>query len=297
MSGNFHRAFQAVQHALHHIQADAASGDFGNLLGRTEPGLEDQFQNVAFAEPGRFFRADQFLLDRLGDDAPGVDAAPVVANLYNHLIAVVVGSETDGSDGRLAAARARFGGFNAMADSVPDQVRDRLGNRVQQALVEIGVLTADHEFDFFAALFGNVPHHARKPPKQLLDRHHPDFHHRALEIIQHAGLKRQGIGQTAACGFLRITPAKVVQGLLQHGFANDQLAHQIEHAVDALRIHPQNVFCDRAFGPDPGVHFFCRQLGQGHVGVGLGLRAMAGPGTLFLGVGLRGRALGGGQFF
>ena len=97
VSENFHRAFQPVQHALHHIQADAASGDFGDLLGGTESRLEDQFQNVAFAEPGRFLRADQFLLDRLGDDAPAVDAAPVVADLYNHLIAVVVGIETDGS--------------------------------------------------------------------------------------------------------------------------------------------------------------------------------------------------------
>ena len=49
------RALQAVQHGLHHVQADAAAGDFGDLVRRAEAGPEDQFENLGFAQPVRLF--------------------------------------------------------------------------------------------------------------------------------------------------------------------------------------------------------------------------------------------------
>ena len=42
-----------------------------------------------------------------------------------------------------------------------------------------------------------------------------------------------------------IALGKLVQRLLQHRFADDEFADQVEHVVDASRVHPQNVFQHR----------------------------------------------------
>ena len=65
---NFDRALQAVQHGLHHVQADAAAGDFGDLVRGAEPGPEDQRKNFSFAQPVRLFRGEETLLQGLGFD-------------------------------------------------------------------------------------------------------------------------------------------------------------------------------------------------------------------------------------
>ena len=39
-----------------------------------------------------------------------------------------------------------------------------------------------------------------------------------------------------------MTPAEFVEHLLQHRFADDQLTHEVEQVIDALGVHPQNIF-------------------------------------------------------
>ena len=143
----------------------------------------------------------------------------------------------------IAAALLRA--FDAVPDRVPHQMRERLRDGIQQALVEGGVLPVHNQFDLLATLLSDVPNHAGKAAEQLLDRNHADFHHRALQIIQHPGLKCHGIGEASAHRFLGIARGEFVERLLQHGFADNQFAHEIEHGIDPLRIHAQHVFAQR----------------------------------------------------
>jgi hypothetical protein len=104
------------------------------------------------------------------------------------------------------------------------------------------LLPADGEGDIFSAGAADVAHHPRKSAEQLLDRHHADLHDRTLQLAEHARLKGDGVGQPAANGLLGVTLRKITHGLLQHGFADDQLAHQIQNIVDSLGVDPQNIF-------------------------------------------------------
>ena len=49
---DFDRAFKAVHHGLHHIQADAAAGDLGDLNRRAESGPKHQCENFSFLLTG-----------------------------------------------------------------------------------------------------------------------------------------------------------------------------------------------------------------------------------------------------
>jgi hypothetical protein len=50
------------------------------------------------------------------------------------------------------------------------------------------------QFDFAPALPRNVAHHPGKAAEQLIDRHHANLHHGALQIVEHARLKGHGVG-------------------------------------------------------------------------------------------------------
>ncbi len=73
-----------------------------------------------------------------------------------------------------------------MTDRIANQMGQGLGDDIQKALVQVGVLAAYDQFHVLAALLGNVAHHPGKAAEKLLDRNHADLHHRALQITQHA---------------------------------------------------------------------------------------------------------------
>ena len=76
----------------------------------------------------------------------------------------------------LARANALLGGLDAMANRISHQVGQRLGDRIQNAFVEIGLPTLDDQLHFFPALAADVPHDAREPAEQMIDRHHANLH-------------------------------------------------------------------------------------------------------------------------
>ena len=47
--------------------------------------------------------------------------------------------------------------FNSVANGVADQMRDRFGECVQDAFVEIGFLASEGEFDVFATSSSRIP--------------------------------------------------------------------------------------------------------------------------------------------
>ena len=63
-----------------------------------------------------------------------------------------------------------------------------------------------------------------------------------LQLAEHARLESHGIAEAAAQGLLGNVTGEFGERLLQHGPADNQFPHQVEHAVNALGVHTQNVF-------------------------------------------------------
>ena len=140
------RALQAMQHALHDIEANAPAGNFGDFIGGAESGPEDKCMDFGSPKRSDSSAVMRPFLDSLVLDSLRIDAAAIVADLDDHLVALVVGREADGSMRRLAGAGA-LPRFRCHDDRIANQMRQRLGDGVEKALVQIGVLPADHQFD------------------------------------------------------------------------------------------------------------------------------------------------------
>ena len=100
---------------------------------------------------------DDLLLDGLMLDAFGVDAAAVVADFDVDLAALVIGPQPDAAVARLAGRGAALGRFDAMVDGVAHQVRQRVTDRLDQSLVQLGLTALGLQADFLAELPGQLP--------------------------------------------------------------------------------------------------------------------------------------------
>src|SRR5215467_10689856 len=82
-----------------------------------------------------------------------------------------------------------FGAFDAVINSVAHDVHQRFGERVENALVEIGVLTGEVERDVFAASLRDIANEAREATEELLNRNHANFEHALVQLIEDTRLK------------------------------------------------------------------------------------------------------------
>ena len=77
---------------------------------------------------------------------------------------------------RLSCQEAFAWTFNPMAYRVAHDVGKRLGDGIEQGLVNVGLLTAEHEFNLFFATLCNITNHPREPAEQLINRDHANLH-------------------------------------------------------------------------------------------------------------------------
>ena len=95
---------------FHHVHADAAAGNIGDLFRRREAGQEDQVQRFPVAElPGLLGRQESFV-DGLLLEPRDVDPRAVIPDLDVDLPALVIGAQGQRPFGRLARSRRASGG-------------------------------------------------------------------------------------------------------------------------------------------------------------------------------------------
>src|SRR5215469_8052984 len=132
---------QAIKDGAHNVHADAAAGDFGDFGGGAETGLENQVNRVLVAEARSVIGFDKTIPDGLLADTFDVDAPAVVANFDDHLRTLVVRVEKNAAAGGFTRAEALVGRLNAVVHGIAHEVSERLGEGVENALVEVGVLS------------------------------------------------------------------------------------------------------------------------------------------------------------
>ncbi len=184
-----------------------------------------------------------------------VDAAAIVANFDDDLRALVIRVEINRAARGFAGGDAVFGAFDAVIDGVAHDVHQRLGERVENALVEIGVLAGEVESDVFAALLGDVANEARETAEQLLDGHHANLEHAFVQLIENARLKRESVGELGAQRIVLMAFVELGQRAVEHRLADDEFADEIHDGVDARGID-----AERAFDNGGGGRALCGRL-------------------------------------
>lgn len=183
-----------------------------------KPGLKNQRQGFAFGEAGRFFRRQQALCDRALANLGRVDSAAIIGDLDHDLIALMIGVEPAGALRTLAGARAFLRRFNAVAHRVAQNMHERLGERVEDAFVKIGVRAFHDQLNFLAPLASYVTNGSRKAAEELIDRNHSDLHDGMLEVAKNARLKGHDVAEPATKAVFWEALPEFDERLLQHGF-------------------------------------------------------------------------------
>ncbi len=77
----------------------------------------------------------------------------------------MISIQADFSRGRLACLFPLGGTLQSVADRIAHDVSQRLGNCIQQALVQVGFLPTENQFHLLVAALRRIPHNARKTPE------------------------------------------------------------------------------------------------------------------------------------
>src|SRR5690242_18128554 len=101
----------------------------------------------------------------------------------------MISIQFDRTPSRLARFHTLFRCFYPVVDCVPYKMGKRLGESVQNALVEVCRFTLECQFNLFRLLLRYVTNDTWKATEQLFHRHHSDLHYGALEFVQDLRLK------------------------------------------------------------------------------------------------------------
>src|SRR6266446_8626795 len=140
----------------------------------------------------------------LGAQTRRIDAPAIVADFNNDLGALMKSVEIDSASRRLAGCQTLIRLLDTMINRVADEMHERFGKRVQNALVEVGVLARELQGHILATLLGNVANDARETPEKLLDGDHTDFQNAFVELLENTRLKCHGVRKFGAQGITRV---------------------------------------------------------------------------------------------
>ena len=164
------------------MQADAAPGKRADRLDRAEAALENQRNRFAVFQRVGVLRRNQGQLDGLLFHALGVNAAPIVLNFDNDLIALVARRHGNDSLTRFPCLFALFRRFDAVINRVADEMNQRLAQHIHDGFVQFRFRAENPHVHVFSGVAGEIAHHARKTVHDLRDRHHADAHRAFLHL-------------------------------------------------------------------------------------------------------------------
>ena len=120
--------------------------------------------------------------------------------------------------------------FNTVVDRVAHQVDQRVGQGLDEVLVEVGFFADQLQVDLFLELASQVANQTREAPEDFLDRLHPGLHDRGLQVGRDHVEVRHGLGH----GFVAAVEAQTDQAIT-HQY---QLADHVHDFVETRGIDP-----------------------------------------------------------
>src|ERR1700692_1072736 len=104
--------------------------------------MEKHFTQIAFGKAISGFWGDQAALNGAVPHAVIVDAAPIVLHFDVDMISTVIGAQADFSKLRLPSGDTILAGFDSVCDGVAYKVNQRIGNLLNDAVVQLGFTAA-----------------------------------------------------------------------------------------------------------------------------------------------------------
>ena len=157
---NFDFAVEGVQIGADDVETHATAGEFCFDGGSRKAGVEQHVAKFAFGQPAGGFMGDQAAFDCALLDALVIDAATVVFDFNVDVIAAMIGAKDDTTEFRFPGFPANFGHFDAVSDRVANQVNERIGNLLNDVVVEFGFAAGEIEFDLFSGGLRRVANRA-----------------------------------------------------------------------------------------------------------------------------------------
>ncbi len=108
-------------------------------------------------------------------DRVGIKAAPVIGDLDMDFGAALRRPQGQAGAFRLAGGAAFLGRLDAVIDGVAHHMDQRIGQRLDHALVDAHVAAFERQLDRLALLLRQVAHQPRQPVEHNIDRHHTQF--------------------------------------------------------------------------------------------------------------------------
>ena len=171
------------------------------------------------------------------------------------MIAFVTGGNGHLPRGGLAGFAAFLRPFQAVVGTVTQQVNHRVGEHLDDRLVDLGVAADQVQVDLLVGGLGQVAHHAGVAAEELVDRLHAGLHDPQLQVAGHAVKRRGDLLELIAKPAVVTAHAAVAAGHAQHAvFFEHQLAHEVQQRFEAVDVDPDGGFDRRRRG-------FCRRFG------------------------------------
>src|SRR5262249_45982848 len=158
---------------LYDVHPNAAARQIGNRISRGKAGLEDQVEDLGVGQVTIFRK--QATLTSFGENLVAAQSAAVILDLDDNAAGIMKCIQGDGATRGLTALTTHFRRLYAVVNGISDQVREWIAYLLDDSLVELRILTAQHERDVFAKLAGDVVHHPFEALKSATDLDHPQL--------------------------------------------------------------------------------------------------------------------------
>src|SRR5215472_6842318 len=180
-------AVEGAEIRADHVEADAAAGEFGFHGGGGKAGVEKLFAQVAFGEAIRGFVRNEAAIDGTLLDTGIVNATAVVFDFDVDVVAAVIGTEGDLALLGFARGGADMREFDAVRDGIADEVNERIGDLLDDVVVEFGIAAGEVEFDELLRRFGGIANRAREQGIERADGHHTGGGDFVLQMVRELG--------------------------------------------------------------------------------------------------------------
>ncbi|MCY1273692.1 hypothetical protein D9M70_223030 [compost metagenome] len=184
---------------MHHIHADATTGNLGDLVGGGEARFEDELQDFVVRQVG--LGVHHAALDGLAAHGLELDAGAIVGQGQDDIPALAAEIQANGTDRRLARGAACLGTLDAVVHRVAQHVFQRRHHAFEHGTIHFALGVADDEFHLLVELAGHLPDDAAQARHEAVEGHHAGAHQAFLQLGVHPRLlQQQGLGVAVARG-------------------------------------------------------------------------------------------------
>src|SRR3984885_2581019 len=180
-------AVEGVHVGADHVEADAAAGQFRHGGGGGEAGAEKKFAQFALGEFGGCDGRHGAHFDNAAAGAIVINAAAIVFDFDENVIAAVISADADEAFFGFAGALARAAIFHAVRDRIAHEVNQRIGNVLNNIVVEFGVRAFEGKVNELAGGVGGIAHGAGKAGVKVADGDHARGGDFVLQVVRELG--------------------------------------------------------------------------------------------------------------